>query len=89
MTHISISIAVEVALNSASYYVKLGEIADCVVTGQLHTGNRLVFLQIIWVERRYSSDTAMLNTACQAEFKYFSFLSTFYRAVSFSGSPCI
>jgi len=59
--HISISITVEVALNSASYYVILDEISDCVVTGQLHSGNRLMFLQIIWVERRYSSDTALLN----------------------------
>jgi hypothetical protein len=66
MIHISISIAMEVALNTASYYVKLGEISDCVVTAQIHPANRLVFLQIIWVERRYSSDTALLTTACQA-----------------------
>lgn len=88
MIHISISITVEVALNWASYYVKLGEISDCVLTGQLYPGNRLVFLQIIWVERRYSSDTALLTTACQAEF-IFSFFSTFYDAVIFSDSPCI
>jgi hypothetical protein len=73
MIHISISIAMEVALNSASCYVKLGEISDCVLTGQLHPGNRLVFLQIIWVERRYSSYTALLTTACQAGFIFFFF----------------
>ena len=77
MIHISISIALEVALNSASYYVKLGEISDCVVSGQLHRGIRLVFLQVIWVERRYSSDTALLTIACQAEFNFFSVLVHF------------
>ena len=90
MIHIYISIAVEAALKSASYYVKLGEISDCVVTGQLHPGNRLAFQQIIWVERRHSSDTALLTTACHAGFTFlFSFFSTFYHAVSFSDSPCI
>ena len=83
MTHISISIAVEVALDQASYYVKLGEIADCVVTGQLHPGNRLVFLQIIWVERRCSSDTALLTTACQAEFFFFLVFQYILRCCQF------
>jgi hypothetical protein len=50
MIHISISLTVEVGLNLASYYEKLHEISDFVVTGQLNSGNRFVFLQIIWAE---------------------------------------
>jgi hypothetical protein len=80
---------VEVALISAPNYVKLDEISDCVVTGQLHSGNRLVFLQIIWVKWRYSSDTALLTTACQEELFFFVCFSTFYGAVSISDTPCL